>query len=210
MALKTLVLWRSLSKKALILATTTIIMAVCLSVMFSGCTNEEEIPMEALRQLEIPSELEPEAVLPFGEKDYYECVYDTNDKTTICGDIQRFIEGEPLERDIVKGYARIYSTYTLKNGEEIGIAYPLLKIIVLKYETFEAAEEAFNVFSEANDLIIDGVKIKGAEGNEHPKEAVYILQSNNFIIHILGHIEAGRDALSRIIKLYSVPKDNSY
>jgi hypothetical protein len=206
--------------KVLILTITVVITAACLATMFSGCVKEEEIPMEATRQLAIPSEYEPEAVLPgFGGEIFYECVYgvgkeigkEAETRTRICiNELQDFIEGR-LEKDFIEGYVRTYSIYNLKSGEEIGIAYPLLRIFVLKYKSPQAAEQAFSLdteFMELKDLVLDGVKVKWRKYAHEP--IVYMLQSNNFIIYIDGSVEPCKDAVSRIIELYSVPKDNSY
>jgi|GEM_PF-4553477 len=217
MELKTLVSEHSLSRKSLILAV-TVIAAVCLATMFSGCAKEE-VPVEATRQLVIPPAYEPETVLPsFGGEIFNECVYeagkeigkDIETKTMVCiSGLQDIVEGR-LERGFTKGYERSYSIYTLKSGEEIGIAYPLLRILVLKYENPQAAEEAFILdteFMELEDSIIEGVIVKW---KHNPKEPiVYMLQSNNFIIYVDGSVEPCTDIVSRIIGLYSIPKDNN-
>ena len=211
MELKTLVAERSPSRKTLIPAITAVIMAVCLTSVFSGCVKEE-VPTEATRQLVIPSELEPEAVLPsFGGEIWYECVYEVGNDTNECHDVEFFASLDQLEKGFIKGYVRAYETYTLKSSEEIGIAHPLLMIFVLKYETSEAAEEAFNLFSDWTDLkdtVIDGVKVKWKHDPGEPM--VYMLQSNNFIIRIDVSVEPCKDALSRIIELYSVPISKDY
>ena len=211
MKLKTLFSERLLSWKALILAITAVVIAVCLAIVFSGCTKEE-VSTEATRQLVIPSEYEPEAVLPtFGGNEFQECVFEAEEETENCRIIQRFIEAEALEEDFIKGYARGYWIYTLKSGEEIGVSYTLLEILVLKYKSPESAEEAFKLhteFMEFEDLVLDGVKMKWRKHAREP--IVYMLQSKCFIIYISGHTEASRDAISTIIELYSVPKDNDY
>jgi hypothetical protein len=210
MELKPLASRRPTSREALILAITAVIITACLATMFSGCVKKEEVPMEATRQLVIPPEYEPEAVLPgFGGEIFYECVYevgketgkDVETKTMVCiHDIQDIVEGR-LEEDFIKGYVRAYSIYTLKSGDEAGIAYPLLRMFVLKYKTSESAEEAFILDTEFMEL----------KWEHNPKEPiVYMLQSNNFIIYTDGSVEPCTDIVSRIIELYSVPKDNSY
>lgn len=103
---------------------------------------------------------------------------------------------------------RSYAGYRFGNGEEIGVSHPLLQIFLLKYVTSETAIQAFKRFDKANDLIVDGIKIKGVEKEDHPGSATYVLYSNNFIIWVNGNIEAAKDSLSRILELYSVPKDN--
>jgi len=212
MELKTFVSELSLSRKALILAIIAVIVAVCLASVFSGCVKEEEIPMEETRQLVIPPELEPEAVLPgFGGEIFYECNYEVGNGNNKCDDVQFFAELHELENGFIKGYVRTYSTYVPRSGKEIGIAYPLLRILVMKYQTPETAVEAFNLYTERIDLkylVIEGVKIRWDKHTHEP--IVYILQSNNFIIYIDGSDEPCTDAVSRIIELYSVPIDNKY
>ena len=192
--------------KALILAVTAVIMAICLATLLSGCVKEE-IPVEATMQLLIPPELEPVSVIPdFGGEKFYECDYEVGKDTNRCGRVEFFAELDELENGFIKGCERSYSTYILKSGEEIYVAYPLISILVLKYQTTAAAEEAFNLYTERidlKDLIIEGVKVKW---EHNPKEPiVYMLQSNNFIIYIDGSVEPCTDAVSRIIELYSVP-----
>ena len=212
MELKTLILERLLSREALILAATVVVVSVCLSPVFSGCAKEK-MPVEATRQLVIPAELEPEAVLPsFDGKIWYECTYEIGEETTedyeTCGKyIKGFLEMSEgkLENGFIKGYMREYGEYKLRGGGEIGIGtHPLLLIRILKYDTLEAAKKAFNVFEEADDLIIDGVKIEAVE-ERGAEEAFYMLQSNNFIIYVDGYTENARDVVNRIIELYSVP-----
>ena len=206
MELKTLISGRSLSRAALILAITVVVVAFCLSPVFSGCTKEE-VSTEATRQLVIPSTYEPEAVLPSFVGDvWYECVYEVGNDNQVCSQVQEFIEGVALEKGLMKGYVRAYDDYTLRSGEEIGVHHPVLEIYILKYETSDAAEEAFNIFSDWIDLkdsVFNGVKVKWQKHAREP--AVYMLQSNNFVIYMYGNIEACRDAVSRIIELYSVP-----
>ena len=194
--------------KALVLTVMSVIMAVCLAPVFLGCAKEK-MPVEATRQLVIPPEYEPETVLPhFGGNQCDECVFVAGGETENCRIIQRFIEAEALEEDFIKGYAREYSIYTLKSGEEIGVYHPLLLMLILKYETTKAAGEAFTAFSEIGDLedlIFDGVEIKGIESEHDYLVPTYMLQSNKFVIYLDGDLEACRDAISRIIELYSVP-----
>jgi len=207
MELKTLISEQSLSWKSLILAVTAVIVAFCLASVFSGCVKEE-VPTEATRQLVIPSEYEPEAVLSsFGGNEYNECVYEAENEAKTCPGVHSFIEGVALEKDFVKGYIRGYWIYALKSGEEIGVHNDVLRIIVLKYKTSESAEEAFTAFAEPDlkDLIFDGVKIKGVESEQGYPGPTYMLQSNKFVIFLDGNLEACRDAISRIIELHSVP-----
>jgi hypothetical protein len=106
---------------------------------------------------------------------------------------------------------RTYSTYTLGSGEEIGVAYPLLRIVVLKYNAQESAEEAYNNFSEIlhlEDLIFSGVKIRGIETENDYPGPTYMLHSNEFIIFVDGNLQVCRDAASRIIDLYSINISN--
>jgi len=193
---------------------------ILMASVFSGCVKEEEIPMEATRQLVIPPELEPEAALPgFDGEIFYECGYeggrelgnDVETKTKVCVNyIREFVNGR-LGKDFIKGYLRTYSIYTLKSGEEIGIAYPLLRIFVLKYKNAQATEQAFSLdteFMELKDLVLDGVKVKWHNNTNEP--IVYMLQSNNFIVYIDGSDEPCTDAVSRIIELYSVPISKDY
>ncbi len=199
MGLKTFISEHMTSNKTLTVTITAVIVTLCVATLFSACT-----PPQETRQLIIPSELEPEAVLPdFGGDQYNECVYESGEDSDTCRVIQYFIEADELGKGFVKGYARGYWEYALKNGDSIGIVHTLLDIYVLKYETLQGAETAFNLFSERidmTDIIFDGVKIKG-----DPREATYMLQSNNFVIFLIGWNEACRDALGRIIELYSVP-----
>ena len=210
MKLKIRILSRITSANKFLIIVMTMLIVATMGSAISGCT-----PPQETRQLIIISELEPEAVLPFfGGDQYDECVYEVGKDTDICRVIQHLIEVDELGRDFVKGYSRGYWIYTLKSGKDIGVVHTLLDIDVLKYETLQAAEEAFGLFSERidlKDLVFNKVKIKGAEGKDHPKGATYMLQSNNFVIYLSGDIEAGRDAVSRIIELYSVPlnKDHS-
>jgi hypothetical protein len=220
MALKTVISRRHTSRKTLILAITAVTTAICLAVVFSGCAKKEEIPVEETRQLVIPPEYEPEAVLPsFSGEIFNECVYEVGKeigenvetKTIVCTNYIRDIVEGRLENDFIKGYVRAYSLYTLKSGDEVGIAYPLLQIFVLKYKTSESAKEAFILdteFMKLKDLVLDGVKVKW---EHNPKEPiVYMLQSNNFIIYVDGSPEPCTDIVSRIIGLYSIPKDTNY
>jgi hypothetical protein len=173
----------------------------------SGCT-----PPQETRQLVIQSELEPEAVLPdFGGRNYSELTYEAGDKDGHYNEIASFIDTPELGNDFVKAYGRYYSLYVFNNGKQIGIYFDVLRVIVFKYETKQGAEEAFNLFSEIfglEELTLDGLKIKWKQHHDEP--AVYMLQSNNFVIYIDGYPKAGRDAVSAIIELYAVPlnKDN--
>jgi hypothetical protein len=213
MELKTSVLNRITSTKKLLSSAIIVITIATLIVsVFSGCTKKEETPMPETRQLVIPSELEPEAVLPaFGGEIFYECGYEIGSGNNKCDDVQFFAELHELENGFIKGYVRTYSTYILKSGQEIGIAYPFIRILVMKYQTPATATEAFNLYTERIDLkysVIEGVKIKWDKHAHEP--IVYMLQSNNFIIYIDGSDEPCTDAVSRIIELYSVPIDNKY
>jgi len=201
------------SRRFLIISIVSITIAILLTSVFSECTKKEEIPLEATRQLVIPSELEPEAVLPvFGGEYYGECVYEVEDSSAYTCDIVKFFaELHELENGFIKGYLRSYGEYTLKNGEKIGIAHPLMQIIILKYRTPQSAYEACNLYSERiglEDQIFDGVKIKWKKHAHEP--ATFILGSNNVVIYIDGSLETGRDAISRIIELYSVPLNKDH
>ncbi|MBN2463424.1 MAG: hypothetical protein JXB43_07475 [Dehalococcoidia bacterium] len=213
MELKTLISGHFLSRKAFILAITTVTMVFCVGATLSGCTKEEA-PVEVTRQLVIPSELEPEAVLPdFGGKDYGECTYDTNDETKICRPLESWRKDERMGKDLEKGYRREYSWYILPDGSEIGPGHPLLIIIVLKYETISAAVQAFTDFAEYQgweDVIFNGVKMKRYVPREMPEKMTYMMQSNNFIIYIESSDELAKDAATSIIELYSVPISNEH
>ncbi len=210
MELKTSVIKRIASTKKIlasaIIATIAIITATFIASLLSGCT-----PPQETRQLIIPSELDPEAVLPdFGGEVFYECDYEVGNNSK-CDDVQFFAELHELENGFINGYIRTYSTYILKNGQEIGIAYPFIRILVMKYQSPAMATEAFNLYTELIDLkylVIEGAKIKWDKHAHEP--IVYMLQSNNFIVYIDGSDEPCTDAISRIIDLYSVPMSKNY
>jgi hypothetical protein len=199
--------------KKCIFATITVATSILVVVsIFSGCSNKEEPPMPETRQLVIPPEYEPEDVLAgFGGDIWFECVYEVGSNTDKCPDVKFFAELHELENGFLKGYFRKYSTYMLKDGRELGIAYPLLTILVLKYQTPGAAVESFNLYTERIDLkniIIEGVKVKWKHNPKEPM--VYMLQSNSFIMRIDGSVQPCEDALSRIIERYSVPISKDY
>jgi hypothetical protein len=202
---------KSLTVSIIVITTTTLIAST-----FSGCAKKEEPtvpnkqpPMPETRQLVIPSELEPEAVLPdFSEKQYIECAYDVNDDTKACSENEIWFEDELMGKDLEKGYFREYSWYILPDGKEIGPGFPLLIITVYKYQTTLAAKQAFTAFTEYigyEDTVLDGVKIKWYVPKEMPKKSTYMMQSNNFIIYIESSHEVAKDAATRIIEPYSVP-----
>jgi hypothetical protein len=205
-ALKTFVSEHMTSNKTLTVAITAVIITLCMATLFSACT-----PPQETRQLVIPSEMEPEAVLPdFGGRNYSELTYEAGDKDGHYNEIASFIDTPELGNDFVKAYGRYYSLYVFNNGKQIGIYFDVLRVIVFKYETKQAAEEAFNLFSEIfglEELTLDGLKIKWKQHHDEP--AVYMLQSNNFVIYIDGYPKAGRDAASAIIGFYSVPIKNN-
>jgi hypothetical protein len=184
----------------------TMLIVTTIGFAIPGCT-----PPQETRQLIIPSELEPEAVLPdFDGEIFYDCDYEVGNNNK-CDDVQFFAELDELENGFIKGYIRTYSTYILKNGQEIGIAYPFIRILVMKYQSPATATEAFNLYTELIDLkylVIEGAKIKWHKHAHEP--IVYMLQSNNFIVYIDGSDEPCIDAISRIIDLYSVPISKNY
>jgi hypothetical protein len=185
---------------------TVITIVVMTAVLFWGCTP----PIET-RQMVIPSELEPEAVLPdLGGQYYQECVYEVGKDTDTCQVIQHLIEADELGNGFVDGYSRGYWTYILKNGKEIGVFHTLLDIDVLKYESPSAAQQAISLFSERTslkDVIFEGVNMKWKRDSRD--SAVYMVRSDDFLILVLGWNEPCKDALSRIVQLYSVPINKS-
>ncbi len=201
---------RSTTKtKAIFVPIILILISTSLFPSFIGCTEKEQPPQEETKQLVIPPDLEPEAVFPdFGEKKYSECAYDINDKAKKCGYLESWIKDVRMGKDLEKGYFRAYGWYILRDGKEIGPGFPLLIIIVFKYRTTLAAEQAFTAFAaywEYEDLVVDGVKVKWMVPREMQEKSIYMLQSNNFIIHIDSSHEPAKDAVTRIIELYSVP-----
>jgi hypothetical protein len=104
MRLKTAILKRiTYSRKIVIVSIVGIIAVMLVPSMLTGCANKNGASMLETRQLVIPSELEPKAVLPnFGGELFYECNYEVGEQigkefntgTVVCiSKLKDFVEG---------------------------------------------------------------------------------------------------------------------
>jgi len=173
--------------------------------VFSGCVST--VPTN--QNLSIPSELEPEGIIPtnLGGTDYSETIFSrsSDEWLSLCYEAFGVDDREDVCRGFVRGYLRVYSSYTLEDGTNLTDCHSNMRngtlVHVIEYETPRDAKYACSFLTiDANypKISIDDIDFIGMEWDN---TAHYAL-SDRFLISVQGSSRAIRDLVNGVIELF--------
>lgn len=210
-------------KKLLIIILIVVIAGGTLLGYFWWQRSEKE-KIESVRQVLIPSSLDPKNVIENAiELPYYSQWESKEEDPSLEESWERLLgipsSGQGLIKHAsapwLKSYLKTDGTEVHEINEEVSL---ILYLHVCKYEKPELAEEAYNKTNTDHGFklsVLEHVELKTKVGLPPVIEDVvppyikpeqfqqYLLQSNNFIIYAYGLKEAAEDVMIRVIDQYT-------
>ncbi len=186
--------------------------------------SSERTKSESIRQVIIPSSLDPKNVIEnVIDLPYYSQWESKEDNPSLEESWEQYFGIPSLGRGLIKyAGAPWLKSYSKRDGTElhqISEEVPLILLVhVGKYQRSQFAKEAYNKINIDQGFkvsILEGVELKTKPGLAPViKQLVlpyikpeqfqqYVIQSNNFIIYAVGLKEATEDVLIRIIDRYA-------
>ena len=183
------------------------VLTILMLLVFAGCVSN--VPTNP--NFSIPSELEPEGIIPtnLGGTDYSEIVFSGSfdEWLSLCYEALGVDDPEDVCGGFVRGYLRVYSSYTLEDGTNLTDRHSNMRngtlfLHVIEYETPRDATYACSFLTmDASypKISIDDVDLIGMEWDN---TAHYVLLSDRFLISVQRSPRAPVDVLNGVIELY--------